>query len=455
MKKFLKDRLVKIILILVAFITILTTYHWATYFFQNEILFSISKKYNTISEPELIKEIVEDSLFTIKSNIELNNETTSLPNDEKFELGDIGDFISGFFGFYVGIIGALLTFLAFYVQFRANRDVQRQFRIQQFENQFNKMLEVYLNNKDKFSIIGYKNPNNQEINFKTYKGNSNSIVKGFDKILNEKKQLLSKANKQEKNIKTFIDYETKNNLVFQKLLVELKVVNRLFIEAYKEVNGVTESSISSNIKRKLFSNSYILFYYGLNKYRKDYKRLHNLPKVEASWADKKINDKVIKRAIKYLDKIKEIHKLDGTKIYYNFYILENSDKKYYKNLWVRLNYEPFRGYLHFLPQYYRNLFSIVNFVVMDNEDLNLTKEQKLKYLKILRSTVSDYEQAMLFYNWYSGIGIDWENKVKNSFFTDYKMIHNMQRILLIDDQIDICQILGIEKDKIDEIFENY
>ncbi|MEK6521890.1 putative phage abortive infection protein [Myroides odoratus] len=455
MIKFLKDKLVTIILVFVAFITILTIYHWATYFFQNEILFSISKKYNTIAEPELIKEIVEDSLFTIKSNIELNNETTSLPNGEKFELGDIGDFIGGFFGFYVGIIGALLTFLAFYVQFRANRDVQRQFRIQQFENQFNKMLEVYLNNKDKFSITGYKNPNNQEINFKTYKGNSNSIVKGFDKILNEKRQLLSKANKQEKNIKTFIDYETKNNLVFQKLLVELKVVNRLFIEAYKEVNGVTESSISSNIKRKLFSNSYILFYYGLNKYRKDYKRLHNLPKVKASWADKKINDKVIKRAIEYLDKIKEIHKLDGTKIYYNFYISENSNKKHYKNLWVRLNYEPFRGYLHFLPQYYRNLFSIVNFVVMDNEDLNLTKEQKLKYLKILRSTVSDYEQAMLFYNWYSGIGIDWENKVKNSFFTDYKMIHNMQRILLIDDQIDICQILGIEKDKIDEIFENY
>jgi len=31
---------------------------------------------------------------------------------------------------------------------------------------------------------------------------------------------------------------------------------------------------------------------------------------------------------------------------------------------------------------------------------------------------------MLFYNWYSGCGIQWENG-KNHFLTDYRMLHNI------------------------------
>ena len=109
--------------------------------------------------------------------------------------------------------------------------------------------------------------------------------------------------------------------------------------------------------------------------------------------------------------------------------------------------------MHFLPQYYRNLFAIVKFVVHADSKLNLNNSDKLKYLRILRSTISDYEQVMLFYNWRSKIGENWEND-SNKFFTEFKMIHNLKKILLIDDSIDIFTILRIPTEKQGDFFED-
>jgi hypothetical protein len=49
-------------------------------------------------------------------------------------------------------------------------------------------------------------------------------------------------------------------------------------------------------------------------------------------------------------------------------------------------------------------------------------------------------KVMLFYNWLSKFGKQWENE-NNRLFTDYRMIHNIYQDLLISDV------------KIDEIFE--
>ena len=39
---------------------------------------------------------------------------------------------------------------------------------------------------------------------------------------------------------------------------------------------------------------------------------------------------------------------------------------------------------------------------------------------------------MLFYNWKSDFGYNWENK-KNNFFTNYRMIHNIYNNIIIKD----------------------
>jgi hypothetical protein len=61
-------------------------------------------------------------------------------------LGLLGDTIGGILNPLIGIAAALLTFFAFYIQFRANEQVREQFRIQQFENHFYEMLKLHREN---------------------------------------------------------------------------------------------------------------------------------------------------------------------------------------------------------------------------------------------------------------------------------------------------------------------
>lgn len=82
-----------------------------------------------------------------------------------------------------------------------------------------------------------------------------------------------------------------------------------------------------------------------------------------------------------------------------------------------------KGYHSCLGYYYRHLFHTVKFIVNKDEKL-ISEKQKLDYLRMLRAQLSNYEQEMLFYNWISGYGGDWENE-DNKFFTQYKMIHNL------------------------------
>src|SRR5690606_35624752 len=403
-------------ILLIAIISIYTCYISFSYFKRNEILFGISDKYVTTNQNEIKNEIDTTLIHNIFNEdynknklVKINDSTNIIFKDkntfpikhqvlksekESFELGDIGDFIGGYFGFLIGVIGALLTFLAFYIQYKANKDVQKQFRLQQFETQFHKMIEVYLNNKDKFSIIGYKNPKNKTVKISG---------KSLEEKLNFKSRGILECIKNNKKIE-FIDYTTKDHIVFQKFLVELKVVYRIFLEAYKEINNKIEDALDHEEKKEIFREAYKLFFNGLNKYEKDKKEKNETKDYE-------------RLAIVSLKKIRDKHRKDGSKKFENFYIGKKNENK---TLWVKLNYEPFKGYLHFLPQYYRNLYSIVKYVVNENKAINLT-EEKINYLRILRSTMSEYEQTLLFYNWYSGMGTAWEGEDDkgniNKFFT--------------------------------------
>lgn len=91
------------------------------------------------------------------------------------------------------------------------------------------------------------------------------------------------------------------------------------------------------------------------------------------------------------------------------------------------------GHHSFLGHYYRHLFHTVKFVVNQKNDL-VSEEQKINYLRVLRAQLSNDEQEMLFYNWLSGYGKDWENDT-NHFFTKYKMIHNLWYTDLCKDNI--------------------
>jgi len=77
-------------------------------------------------------------------------------NDLNFtEKGQIGDVIGGLMSPFIAISASILTFMAFYIQYKANKEVQNQFKIQQFESQFYEMLRLHKENVNEMIIEGY------------------------------------------------------------------------------------------------------------------------------------------------------------------------------------------------------------------------------------------------------------------------------------------------------------
>lgn len=100
----------------------------------------------------------------------------------------------------------------------------------------------------------------------------------------------------------------------------------------------------------------------------------------------------------------------------------HDNKKVFSHLWESYQDEYF-------DQYFRHMYTFVRFVV--SKDF-LTYEQKRSYLRIVRSSLSAYEQILLYYNWLSGDGEKWEDG-ENRYFTDYRMLHNIKPTMIISD----------------------
>ena len=78
------------------------------------------------------------------------------------DTGQIGDTIGGIAGPVIALIGAFLTFLAFWVQVQSNKAQTLQFnrqdinnKIDRFENKFYELLRLHRSNVDEALIVGY------------------------------------------------------------------------------------------------------------------------------------------------------------------------------------------------------------------------------------------------------------------------------------------------------------
>ena len=124
---------------------------------------------------------------------------------------------------------------------------------------------------------------------------------------------------------------------------------------------------------------------------------------------------------------------------------------------LHFKYKPFSGHQSRLGHYYRHLFQTVKFVVNYDSKL-LTYTDKRNYLRILRAQLSNHEQLLLFYNWFSGYGLKWEQDGGNHFFTDYRMIHNIPESLIFDN-VDLLHLFNdinkniMKENDSDDLFE--
>ncbi len=76
------------------------------------------------------------------------------------ESGPIGDTIGGILGPFIAIAAAILTFLAFWVQFKANEQQKRDLRIERFENKFYELLKLH---KDNVNELRLGNSNGRDV----------------------------------------------------------------------------------------------------------------------------------------------------------------------------------------------------------------------------------------------------------------------------------------------------
>ena len=85
--------------------------------------------------------------------------------------GQIGDTIGGIVGPLIAIVAAILTFFAFWVQYRANQQQVKtiksqnaDIKLQRFENNFFEMLKIHRENINAIEMKGYKQNSNKKIN---------------------------------------------------------------------------------------------------------------------------------------------------------------------------------------------------------------------------------------------------------------------------------------------------
>ncbi len=113
------------------------------------------------------------------------------------------------------------------------------------------------------------------------------------------------------------------------------------------------------------------------------------------------------------------------------FLVQNFNKKYDITKDSKPNNDKFLNFIITYNQiwedsfghYFRHLFLMVKFTVSKDEKL-LSYEEKRNYLRILRASLTTYEQIFLYYNWVSKYGKQWEDG-KNHFLTDFRMIHNV------------------------------
>lgn len=83
------------------------------------------------------------------------------------------------------------------------------------------------------------------------------------------------------------------------------------------------------------------------------------------------------------------------------------------------------GYINDLSRYFRQIFQIVKYI---DSNERITQDQKYEYCKLLRTTLSNKEQELLFNNILSPYGIPWE---KGDYIRKYKIFKNITSYTMI------------------------
>jgi len=288
--------------------------------------------------------------------------------------GQIGDTIGGLMNPFIALAGVIVTGLAFYMQYKANQ-LQRQL-----------FQEGLTASNEQFQ---------RQLNHQQFESQFYEMLRLHKENVNEME--LSGKLRIEDN---WIPLSITKRKVFQEMKEEFESLLEL---ATRDKNNSLQAIEDPNFKYRYFPLSgetyrecYEIFFWGLNPTQK------------------------YKLAKAVIDDFKNIQG-------YQHQDSDNYDASEANN--IKFNIDAYRGHSWLLGHYYRHLYQMVTFVV--ESKIVAEHEEKMRYLKIIRAQLSNYEQIMLFYNWLSGYGAPWEDD-KRTYFTKYRMIHNLWHEILFD-----------------------
>lgn len=310
--------------------------------------------------------------------------------------GEIGDTIGGIMTPFIAIVASGLTFAAFYMQYRANEIQIANFKEQkkQFKEQLDKQNEQFEEEYTQQTL---------QFNTQIKEQKEASEIEQFENKFFEMLRL-HKENVNE------IQKTNKDGVVKQGRQL-FNIMFREFEFCYKVVSQLCEKQPELKDKKtNLIRISYAFYYTGIGKDAE--------PIFKAIIGDNPLTNEVHK----YLKRLQEnFGKKNKAGV-----ALEGSSIRMPNNK-IEIFYTEFKP-LHgqVIGHYYRHLFQTVKFV--DAQSF-LKDDEKKKYTKIIRAQLTDYEQAMLYYNIVSGFGRKWVKDDKHKGVTlellvKYKMIHN-------------------------------
>lgn len=344
------------------------------------------------------------------------------PNFSSNNTGNIGSTF-GIMNPFIAIIAALLTYLAFKTQYDANQKMLKKDEKQEVEHQFYEMLHIHKENVnelkwEQWSILESSSP---------IPTNTKSTLK--DKLLYNNK---------------YAYQQTTGRKVFDCHKIEYIFIEQSIIDAITAINTINPNNYSIHFSKKKYKHykriiqlAYKVYMEGLSSLKEPFKGnnaataffniCNNRPQ--------KIADQLKNKNFSSFFNIgtPTEHLFNDTLGYIHLYV-------YFALCFFKKNMLPyaadsieinryltgsnlFNGHIYELNHYYRHLYQTVKIVVNYDESI-LSYTEKRKFLRMLRAQLTSDEQLLLFYNWISGYGIDWECS-KNHFFTEFRMIHNL------------------------------
>jgi hypothetical protein len=331
--------------------------------------------------------------------------STYIIDENPTALGSVGDAIGGITAPFIGLASIIATFLAFFVQFLANKYQRDDIKVERFENKFYEMLRLHRTN---VSEMKYRLNDISEENRRVFKVMFDEFEEVYKDVLRFYKGIEFEDYMNESYRIKLRKIINNNNLKVR--LTDLAKIDLAYSIFFYGVSSEGVRILKHKYRNKFLLNLHLkLFFYLMLKPRKSNKKGY------AEW--KKLRSKPPKYIRETIDRL------------YN----KRNDKKLVDVEFSKLTLKPIKyygGHQLRLGHYFRHLFQSFEYI---NES-TLGKEERYNYGKILRGQLSNYEQAILFVNSLTSLGMKWEytHPEGAKLITTYQLIKNLPGIEIVN-----------------------